>query len=167
MVLRIEYILILALAIITIFIIIEKPNSVKAIESNSSKEIYFKNFSLLEIDEKGIENQLIAKEATKDKNSFYLIDINITHKKIHNLLAKKAVYIKDFIYLEDDVWLKRDDGFSFWTNDLNYRIKDKIAYTNRGFIIDMNESKIYGKKLHYNLNTKKISAQNIKASIKY
>ncbi len=167
MALRIEYILILALIIITIFIFTEKPNNIKAIESNSSKEIYFKKFSLLEIDENGVENQLVASEATKDKNSFYLIDINITHKKIHTLLAKKAVYIKNFIYLEGNVWLKRDDGFSFWTNDLNYRIKDKIAYTNRGFIIDMNKSKISGKELYYNLNTENISAKEINASINY
>ncbi len=167
MALRIEYILLLALGVIAIFIFTKKPNSIKAIEANSSKEIYFKNFSLLEIDKNGIENQLIAKEAIKDKNSFYLMDINITHKKIHNLLAKKAVYIKDFIYLEGNVWLTRDDGFSFWTNDLNYRIKDKIAYTNRGFTIDMNESKISGNNLYYNLNTKKISAKDINASIKY
>jgi LPS export ABC transporter protein LptC len=167
MALRIEYILLLSLIILSIFIFTEKPKSVKAIESNSSKEIYFKNFSLLEIDKSGIKNQLVAQEATKDKNSFYLVDINITHQKHHNLMAKKAVYVKDFIYLKGDVLLKRSDGFSFLTNDLNYRIKDKIAYTNKGFVMDINRSKISGRDLKYNLNTKDISAKRINALIEY
>jgi len=167
MALRIEYILLLSLAILTIFIFIEKPTNIKAIKSNSSKEVYFKNFSLLELDENGVKNQLIASEATKDKNSFYLIDINITHNKTHKLLAKKAKYIKDFIYLEDNVWLKRDDGFKFWTNSLKYKIKEKIAYTDRNFIINIHTNHISGKELYYNLNTKIVSAKDINASIEH
>ena len=167
MALRVEYILILSIMVVGLFIFIEKPRSIKLIESNSTKELFFKNFSLLEIDENGVKNQLNAKEATKDKNSFYLIDINITHDKTDNILAKKAIYVKDFIYLKDRVILKRKDDFKFWTNDLNYRVKDKIAYTNRGFTLISNKNRINGTNLYYNLKTKEISAKDINASIDY
>ncbi len=167
MALRVEYILILSIMVVGLFIFIEKPRSIKLIESNSTKELFFKNFSLLEIDENGVKNQLNAKEATKDKNSFYLTDINITHDKTDNILAKKAIYVKDFIYLKDRVILKRKDDFKFWTNDLNYRVKDKIAYTNRGFTLISNKNRINGTNLYYNLKTKEISAKDINASIDY
>ncbi len=168
MALRVEYILILSIMIVGVFIFIEKPKNIKLIESNSTKELFFKNFSLLEIDENGVKNQLNAKEATKDKNSFYLIDINITHDKTDNILAKKAIYIKDFIYLKDKVILKRKkDNFQFSTNDLNYRVKDKIAYTNMGFTLKSNNNIINGTNLYYNLETKEISAKDINASIDY
>ncbi len=167
MALRVEYILILSIIVVGVFIFIEKPKNIKVIESNSTKELFFKNFSLLEIDEHGIKNQLNAKEATKDKNSFYLIDINITHDKTDNILAKKAIYMKDFIYLKDRVTLKRKGEFQFSTNDLNYRVKDKIAYTNSGFILKINQNRINGTNLYYNLKTKEISAKEINASIDY
>ena len=165
MALRVEYILILSIMVVGVFIFIEEPKSIKLIESNSTKELFFKNFSLLEIDESGVKNQLNAKEATKDKNSFYLIDINITHDKTDNILAKKAIYMKDFIYLKDRVTLKRKGEFQFSTNDLNYRVKDKIAYTNRGFTLKVNQNRINGTNLYYNLKTKEISAKDINASI--
>ena len=167
MALRVEYILILSIIVVGVFIFIEEPKNIKLIESNSTKELFFKNFSLLEIDESGVKNQLNAKEATKDKNSFYLIDINITHDKTDNILAKKAIYMKDFIYLKDRVTLKRKGEFQFSTNDLNYRVKDKIAYTNSGFILKINQNRINGTNLYYNLKTKEISAKEINASIDY
>ena len=167
MALRVEYILILSIIVVGVFIFIEEPKNIKLIESNSTKELFFKNFSLLEIDENGVKNQLNAKEATKDKNSFYLIDINITHDKTDNILAKKAIYMKDFIYLKDRVTLKRKGEFQFSTNDLNYRVKDKIAYTNSGFILKINQNRINGTNLYYNLKTKEISAKKINASIDY
>ena len=167
MVLRVEYILILSIMVVGFFIFIEKPKSVKLVESNSTKEFFFKNFSLLEIDENGIKNQLRAEEATKDKNSFYLIDINITHNKIDNILSKKAIYIKDYIQLKDSVILKRGDEFQFSTDDLNYSIKDKIAHTDREFILQMNQNRIKGSNLYYNIETKEITAKNIEASINY
>jgi LPS export ABC transporter protein LptC len=167
MALRIENILILALATMIFSIFTEKPNSVEMVKSHSSKEIYFKNFSLLEIDTEGIKNKLQATEATKNKTLFYLMDINITHDKIHNLMAKKAIYVNNVIYLNSDVWLKRGDGFSFWTNHLNYKIGDKTVSTDKKFVLDINGSKISGKDLHYNLNTKDISAKKINAQILY
>ena len=167
MALRVEYILILSIVIVGFFIFIEKPKSIKLVETNSTKEFFFKNFSLLEIDESGVKNQLNAKEGTKDKNSFYLIDINITHDKRDNILAKKAIYKKDFIYLKDSVILKRKGEFQFSTNDLNYKVKEKIAYTDKKFTLKSNNNIINGTNLYYNLKTKEISAKDINASIDY
>ena len=165
MVLRVEYILLISLGILSFFIFIEKPNSIKSIESNSSKEALFRDFSLVEINKNGIKNELIASEAIKYKDSFEASYINITHEKIYHVLAKKAIYKKNLVYLEDNITLKKDNEMEFQTNSLKYNMKDKIAYTEDNFMMDINGSKIEGTHLKYDLDRGKISADSISASM--
>ncbi|NEW60254.1 LPS export ABC transporter periplasmic protein LptC [Sulfurovum sp. bin170] len=165
MVLRVEYILVVSLVILFGFIFMEQPNDVKAIESNSSKELYFKNLSLIDLSEKGIENRLVSSSVIKDGDSFEFEDIDITYKQTHRILAKKAIYRDDFVYLEDNISLRRDDGFSFVTDDLKYSMEEKIASTDSHFRLDMNGSRVSGEKLYYNLDREEVSADRIDASI--
>jgi len=165
MVLRAEYILLISLAILFGFIITQKPNSVMAIEANSTKEVYFKNFSLIELTQTGVENQLISSEAIKYKKGFHFKDINITYRNSHYLLAKKALYRENFIYLEDNISLRRNDGLFFKSDNLEYSLKEKVLRSNSDFKLDINGSIVQGNNLYYNLDTKRLTAQNIMAFI--
>jgi len=165
MVLRVEYILLISLGILSFFIFIEKPNSIDAIETNSSKEALFRDFALVEIDENGIKNELRATEAIKYKNSLEARDINITHEKVYHVLAQKAVYKKNIVSIENNITLKKDNEMEFQTDSLNYKMKEKIAYTDDGFVMDINGSKIRGTHLKYDLNRGEISADKINATI--
>jgi LPS export ABC transporter protein LptC len=165
MVIRVEYILIISLAILFAFVMMENPKSLKAVESNSSKEVYFKNLSLIDLNERGIENQLVSSSVMKYSESFEFENVNIIYKKTHTVSAQKATYKDGFIYLEDNISLRRDDGFSFVTDDLRYSIDEKIASTDSPFRLDMNGSRVFGKKLYYNLDKEVISADKINASI--
>jgi len=165
MVLRVEYILLISLGILSFFIFIEQPNSIDVIESNSSKEALFRDFSLVDINQNGIENELRATEAIKYKNSLEARDINITHEKVYHVLAQKAIYTKNIIYIEDNITLKKDNEMEFQTDSLKYNMKEKIAYTEDGFMMDINDSKIRGIHLRYDLNRGEISADRINASM--
>jgi len=166
MVLRIEYILLISLVVLFGFIITEKPRNLKAIESNVSQEILFENFSLVELTEQGVENQLIASLATKYKGDrFEFRDINITEKE-HIICAKEARYENKIIYLKDNILLKRADGLSFKADELRYNIKDKIAHIDSKFLLDINSSSyISGRELLYDFDKKEISANMINATI--
>jgi LPS export ABC transporter protein LptC len=165
--LRVEYILFVALVVLFGFIFREQPNDIKAIESNSLKEIYFKNLSLVDLSENGIDNQLLSSSIIKYKNSFELKDVNATYKKTHTILAKKALYKYDTIYLEDNIFLKKGDEFSFSTNSLIYSMDDKIAHTDGRFVLDINGSRVTGEKLHYNLEREEVLADRVKASLHF
>lgn len=165
--LRIEYILLVSLAVLFGFIFMEQPNDIEPIDSNLSRELYFKNLSLIDLSENGIDNQLLASSIIKYKDSFEFEDINATYKKTHTVLAKKAVYRDDIIYLENNISLKRGNEFSFETNSLKYSIDDKIAHTDSSFILDINGSRVIGEKLYYNLESEKVSADSIKATIHF
>ncbi|MCH9740130.1 MAG: LPS export ABC transporter periplasmic protein LptC [Epsilonproteobacteria bacterium] len=165
MVLRIEYVLLLAVALVFGVLLFQKPSDISAIESNSSKELTFKNFSLIEVTETGVSNQLVSSQAVKYKSHFELDDINISYQKNHHLLAKKAIYRDDFIYLNDDIILKRDDGIAFTTQKLEYSLKDKNIHTTNEFQIDINESSVKGENLRYDFKQKSVSADKIHAKI--
>jgi LPS export ABC transporter protein LptC len=167
MVLRVEYILLISLGILSFFIFIEQPNNIDAIESNSSKEALFRDFSLVEINQNGIENELKATEAIKYKNSLEARDINITHEKVYHVLAQRAIYKKNLLSIEKNITLKKDNEMKFQTDNLEYHIKEKIAYIKDSFIIDINGSKILGSHLRYDLNKGEISADGINATIEY
>ncbi len=167
MVLRVEYILLISLGILSFFIFIEQPNNIDAIESNSSKEALFRDFSLVEINQNGIENELKATEAIKYKNSLEARDINITHEKVYHILAQRAIYKKNLLSIEKNITLKKDNEMKFQTDNLEYHIKEKIAYIKDSFIIDINGSKILGSHLRYDLNKGEISADGINATIEY
>jgi len=165
MALRIESILIIGIGLVFALLLFQDKSGVDAIESNSSKEFSFNNFSLIEITPKGVENRLSAKEAIKYTTHFELQEINITYKNTQHLLATKATYQDNFIYLDQSVLFKRDDGLEFKTEKLEYSIKSKKLYADKSFYIDMNESHIAGENLQYDLDDKNISAQEIRAMI--
>ena len=165
MVLRVEYILLISLGILSFFIFIEKPNSIDAKEANSSKEVLFQDFSLVEINQNGIENELKATEAIKYRDSLEAKDIDITHKKIYHIIAKKAIYEKNIVSIEDNITLKKDNEMEFKTDSLVYKIKEGIAYTKDGFEMDLNGSKIYGTNLRYSIKDENITADGINATI--
>ena len=137
MVLRVEYILLISLGILSFFIFIEQPNNIDAIESNSSKEALFRDFSLVEINQNGIENELKATEAIKYKNSLEARDINITHEKVYHVLAQRAIYKKNLLSIEKNITLKKDNEMKFQTDNLEYHIKEKINLLKMIWVIFM------------------------------
>jgi len=163
--LRIEYIIVVFLMVVSSSLVLLQTHSVHPIESNASKELLFQNFSLIELGENGIAQQLSASLAIKDKRYFELDDINVTYQKTQHLLAKKARYEEKFIYLTDHVRLSRDDGVRFETKALTYSLVKGSISSHKPFVLEMNESRIAGDNLHYNLKSKRVWADNIEAKI--
>jgi LPS export ABC transporter protein LptC len=168
MALRVEHILILAIGVTLFFVLKTEPKgSIKVAQSNSTKEFYFKDFILLELNSTGIKNSLKAKEATKYKDTFILKDIELNYENEDRVFAKSAVYIKDSIYLKDNVVFEEIGNFKFWSSDLNYNIKSKNIYTSSNFKLKIRDSSIVGKGLKYNMRDKEIEASNIDANVSY
>jgi len=145
----------------------KQPNDVKAIESNSTKELYFKNLSLIDLNENGVENQLSASSVAKYKTSFEFEDVNATYKRTHNLVANRAVYEDGLVNMEGNISLKRGNDFSFVGDDLIYDMEDEAVYVDKHFRLDMNGSTVIGENLYYNLDREEVKADFIRASIRF
>jgi|GEM_PF-1721972 len=168
MALRIEYILTLAITITSAVILYSKPQrGIEIVESNSTKEFYFKNFTLLELNSSGVKNSLKAREATKYIGSFFLKQIELNYKNEDKILADRAIYIKDNIFLKGNIVFEEINRFKFWSSNLSYNIKSKEIYTNSRFKLYMAENIIVGNRLQYNMVEKEILASNIDANLTY
>jgi len=164
-VIRIEYILLVVLMMVSGFIFFSKTENIKAVKSSSTSELLFEDFSLVELNGSGVSHRLISSKALKDKKFFTLSDINITYDQTQHLCAKEARYEEDTIYLKEDVTLQRDDGISFGSEHLKYLVDDRVLHIDSHFSLEINGSVIIGENLTYRLDKRSISADRISAKI--
>jgi lipopolysaccharide assembly outer membrane protein LptD (OstA) len=167
MVLRIEYILIISLLVLSFFIFEKEPKNIRFRESNCSKELLFEELYLLDINQSGVLNQLKATKIIKYKEYFEAENIDIIHQKIYHAIAKKAIYKDKIVSMEGNITLKKDNYLEFKSDDLIYKMRDKTIYVKNSFAMEINGSNIYGSNLTYNMNQDSISADNINATILY
>ena len=165
MVLKIESLLIIIAFIFILSIIGINPSSKPAINSKGNKEVVFKNFSLFELKTDNSGRKVFAMEATKYQNYLDLKNITISDAKGHTILAKRAIYEDDNIFMKDEVLFTREDGLTFTTENLSYELEEKILETNHPFLLDFNGSIIRGVNLKYNLQNREIQIDEVEASI--
>ncbi len=165
MVLRIEYLLILVLVVLSLSIIGINPTSQSAIKSKGDKEILFQNFSLSEFKEDALGKKIVAKEAIKYKTHFDLKNINLNDEYGNAILADEVRYKDGSVHMEKNVTLKSKEGLLFITENIYYNLKDKLVKSTAPFTLDFNGSTIEGENLEYSMKSRDVSADNIHASI--
>jgi LPS export ABC transporter protein LptC len=165
MVLRIEYILVLVVVILVFSIIGINPTSQSAIKSTGDREILFQDFSLSEFKEDSLGKKILASEAVKYKTHLDLKNINLKDELGHTVLADEVSYKDSSVYMDKNVILKSKEGLVFSTENIYYKIKDKVVKSTTPFTLDFNGSKIVGENLEYSMKSKDVSADNIHASI--
>jgi hypothetical protein len=165
MVLKIEYILIVITLVLIASIMRIHPASKPAINSKGDKEVSFKDFSLFELKVDVQGKKVFAHEATKYTNFLDLKEVNLSDENGHNILAKRAVYEENTVFMKDDIQFIREDGLTFKTKSLSYDFKIEEIATSTPFTLDLNGSIIKGDNLKYNMKGKEISADDIVASL--
>ena len=141
------------------------PSSQSAIKSEGNREILFQNFSLFELKEDALGNNIFASEAIKYNTHLDFRNINLNDESGHHIIATQAIYQNNAVYMEKNITLTGKDGLVFTTENLNYQLKEKVAQSITPFTLDFNGSKVRGENLQYSMKSKEISADNIHASI--
>jgi hypothetical protein len=165
MVIRIEYILLLVVAILALSIVGINPTSQSAIKSKGDREILFQNFSLSEFKEDSLGKRILAKEAIKYQTHLDLKNINLNDELGNNVLANKVTYKESSVYMDKNVSLSTKEGLLFSTENIYYKLKEKLVKSTTPFRLDFNGSRIEGENLEYSMMSRDISADNIHASI--
>lgn len=165
MAVRIEYLLVFMLAVLLFSILNINPISQVAKSSKGDKEIEFQKFSLYDIKKDDPSQVMSALKMVKYENYLDMDTIDLRDESGYRLLSKKAIYEEEFVYMDRGVKVLRDDGLKFSTKSLNYNVKTKDIKTLKPFILEFNSSIIQGENLALNMNSKKLSANNIEAKI--
>ncbi len=148
------------------FIFDQNKKSIQKAKSYIPKEIEINNFTAYDINRSTIKQQIKAKNALKQQNSWYLKDANISNEDIKSLTSKQAIY-KDnkFIFIGNVVGIKKD-GTIYKSDEAIYNLKDLKFYTDKNFIIEKNGAIVYGKRLFYDKKLKITKAKDINSTIK-
>jgi LPS export ABC transporter protein LptC len=141
------------------------PSSQEAKSSNAQKELEFRNFSLYNIQREKATQEIFALNMTKYKGHIEMSKIVLKDEKGYQLFSNNAIYDEDMIYLESGVKILSQDGFEFRTDTLNYDVEEKNMQTLNPFILEYNQSTMYGENMTLSMNNKYITADNIEAKI--
>lgn len=165
MAVRIEYLLVLMLALLLVSILGINPSSKLEKSVKGEKEIEFKNFFLFDIKRDEPAQIMFASKTVRYQNYLEVDDIDLRDELGYRLVATKAIYADEYVYMDKGINILRDDGLKFSTKSLNYNVKTKEIKTGKPFLMEFNSSIIQGQNLILNMNTKRLSADNIEAKI--
>jgi len=163
--LRIEYLLLILLGILFLSILSINPASQLAKSSKGDKELAFHNFSLYDIKKNEPMQEMFATETIKYQHFLEMRGVDLKDESGYRLLAKKAIYENEYIYMNKGVNILRNDGLKFFTKSLDYNVDNKDIKTTEEFRLEFNASIIEGRNLVLNMKNKKITADNIEAKI--
>ena len=165
MAVRIEYVLVFVLVILLVSIVGINPISQMAKSSKGDKELEFGNFSLYDIKKNEPSQIMSATKMLKYENYLDMDEIDLRDENGYRLLAKKAIYEEELIYMDRGVNVLRDDGLKFSTKSLNYNVETKDIKTVKPFMLEFNSSIIQGQNLVLNMSNNIITADNVEAKI--
>ncbi len=160
--LRLEWLLTISIvAIVSISFSLKLKNS-HTKNSSFSKELEFVDTTFTQVDTAHMLNQTYATYGIRYRDGV----LNMRNIKYHNdsikyLYAKNGKLVKDFIYLDNDVFMKDRNGSEYRTQHAYYNQKDKILYIVSPFTISRGKNIFRGDKLVYNTYLKDISAKKI------
>jgi len=143
-----------------------KPLDIKQQTFNDVPIFELKQFTMYELDTKGLKTFMTGDSATRYENRYTVKDIDYTDNSkqmISNMKALDGVYKDEKITLSGDVVYTREDGLTFESQKVFYDKKSSIVTSNKGFTAYLDKNKIRGTYLRYNSITQKIYSKNIDA----
>lgn len=145
-----------------------KPITVKQQEFIDVPVFNVVNFTMYELNEKGLVTLMSGTNGVKYDNRYVVDNIDYTDNSknyLANMKAKDGIYKNDVATLNGDVVYSREDGLTFLSQEVIYDKKTGITKSNGPFTIHQNNDVVTGIKLVYNNDKDLIDAQDV--TVKY
>jgi len=128
----------------------------------------FQNFTMYELDTKGLTTQMLGTKASKYQDRYEVLDINYTDysaKYRANMLAKRGIYKEGMIDLDQNVTYTslQKRGFSFFTQHATYDINNSLVVSDTPYVITFEYGSIYGTSLRYDTMQNKVFSKDVRA----
>ncbi len=124
------------------------------------------SFSVYDLSNKGLNNIMLGKKATKYSDRYTVENIDYTDNSknfVANMKSNYGVYKDDIVDLEGNVTYTREDGLIFKTQFITYNKQTGIASTDRSYISYKGQDKVMGTSLLYNNVLNQVSSKNVVA----
>jgi LPS export ABC transporter protein LptC len=165
---NIQLFLIVLGAMMAIIFLAFKPIDVKQPDHTEVAQLELTNFTVYEIDTKGVENALVGTLGKRFTNRYEVEHVTFTDAskpQLEIMHAEHGRYQGDMIYLERSVSFEQEDGMRFESEEAQYDVNASLVTTKGPFTITSKESHMSGEKLAFQTKINRIHAQHINASI--
>ena len=165
MAIRLEYIIIAAVMVISIGAYTIKLSDKNTVQYSDGKELAFSNSIFTEVTEKNFVDSATAKKGQRINGILFLESVNYYTKNIENLYANSAKLEAERIYLDGNITLNQKKGFFYKAEHAYYDKKHKILTITSPFTAILNKNIIKGQSLEYDTVKKEAFATKINAVI--
>ncbi|HFU77438.1 MAG TPA: hypothetical protein ENK91_12700 [Bacteroidetes bacterium] len=162
---KLEYILIFAIALTMVVTTTVKLTNKTNDTLLSKKELEFTDTTFIEVDTEKMQARSYSTYGVREAGILRLQHLTFHTKNIDLLLADQGIYKQNTLFLDGNVSLHEKEGFHYTAEHANYNQKTEILHINSAFTAQMNQNLIKGKTLKYDAQKKEANATGIDAVI--
>jgi len=162
---RLEIVLIFAIASIAVVTTMVKLTDSPSANKVFKKELEFTHTTFIEVDVNKTQAKAFSKYGVRDNGILTLEHLNYHTANIQELLADKGIYKNDIVYLLGNVRVDQKEGFDYTTASAKYNQKTEVLYITSPFVAKMNKNIIRGTTLQYNAFKKEAIGTQIDAIV--
>ncbi len=161
-----HFFILLLLFSVSLLIFLQPEAYTKSMDGRVA-QMEIEDFSVYELTTKGVKSVLSGTVGRQFSTHYEVENAHYVENKkriSEHLYADTGRFEKSVAYLDKNVRYFREDGLSFESDHAVYNTKEELLYVPKRFVLTHNENVVYGKELHYNVKSGKISAKNVDAS---
>ncbi|MDQ7086304.1 MAG: hypothetical protein Q9M36_16005 [Sulfurovum sp.] len=147
---RIEIVLLFSIVGIVVGAFNVKLNTEVKSYVKFSKELEFTHTTFREVDVKHLQAIAYGTHGVRDNSILTIADFVYSTEVIESLVAKKATYIGDTIYLEGDVVFDNNTGYSCKTEQAEYDESTEILNITAPYVATRGRNIVLGDTMMYN-----------------
>jgi len=161
--LRIESVIVFAIAIIVTGTMVLKIDSTTQKNDVSTKELEFTNTTFTEVDTQKLHGRAYGTYGIRDNGTLRLEDMVYFTDTIKHLVSDKGDYVDDVLNLEGNIILEEKQGYTFKTQKAVYNQNTELLRVHAPFQATMDKNFFQGTRLVYHTRTKDLYAENVRA----
>lgn len=163
MALRIEHVLFIlsiAISVIALTVVLKED---KKSQQRFTKELIFTNTTFTEVDTLRQKSTAYGTYGVRDNAILYVDNIEYQTENIQSLVAKKGNFDGNMLYLEGDVVLHANDGYTYRTQAANYNDQTEVLNVTAPYVATQKGNMIEGDSLRYHLPSKETNSTSVDA----
>ena len=162
---RLEWLVILCiLATIGTATMVKLTNTKDSLKSKS-KELEFHKTIFIEVDTDKIQSKAFVQIGIRQEGILHLEHLSYSTENIRSLVADKARYQENVLFLEGNVQLEENQDYRYSTEHAKYNQKSEILTIPSTFTALKGKNIFHGSSLHYDAVKKEINATKVDAMI--
>ena len=165
MALKLEFVLIALVVVILSVATTVKIKNDSMVTNASTKELEFTNTTFTEVDTNKTVGVAYGTYGTRDNGILTVENFRYHNDNVKLLRSKRATYIGDKVYLDENVILNKELGSDYYTEHAVYDKKEEILDVTAPYKAYMGKNIMYGDTLRYWMKSKKTFSTNIDAIV--